>query len=333
VPQSGIRLCLLLIAAMSTSFAGGDDVPEVRFPSMSDNEAWQRLPLEAPRLPEWARILAGPSPKGTAALLHLDSRHRANNPIGNMLAGQLRWIAADAIGCEYARECAEFDLLNLGETSEAIQVLRDDDARWSPIQRATFQFAEKMTLAAYSVTDEEVAVLTDHYGPETFVGMVHTLAFANFENRVFLALGVVHSDEGPVPPADWPFDSELGAAAVAPQRPTHEELLASTSPVESSAEFDWSDQPFAALESHQQQQQQRSSRVPIPGDEALSFLPPDRVARSGRVIWSRVSLGYQPELTQGWFDLMNAFGEEAQLDRVFSNTMFWVVTRSNECFY
>ncbi len=324
---------LLIIAAMLTAIARGDDEPPASFPAMSDNETWQRLPLEAPRLPEWARILGGPLPNATGALLELDSFHRAENPIGNTLAGQLRWIAADAIGCEYARACAESDLLSLGETAAAIHVLRQDDVHWSPIQRATFQFAEMMTLAAYTVTAEEVAVLTEHYGPEGFVGMVHTLAFANFENRVFLALGVAHGEDGPLPPADWPIDLDHGTAATAPERPTHEELLESTAPVDPSGKIDWSEQSLALLDTLQLQQQQRTGRVPIPDDDALSFLPPERRERSGRIIWSRVSLGYQPELTQGWFNLMGAFSEESQLDEAFANTMFWVVTRNNQCFF
>lgn len=329
-----IRFTLLLtITTMLTSLAHGDDEPSARFPDLGNGEAWQRLPLEAPRLPEWARVLAGPLPKATGALLMLDSRHRAENPIGNILAGQLRWIAADAIGCEYARAVAEADLIRQGESADAIHALRIDDTRWSTIERATFQFAEKMTLAAYSVTDEEVAVLTDHYGPETYVGMVHTLAFANFENRLFLGLGIQVGDEGPVPAGDWAIDSSEGTGATAPERSTHEELLATTTPVDMSVRIDWSDRPIAALDALQSQQEQRTGRVPIPDDDALSFLPPEQRQRSGRVIWSRVSLGYQPQLTGGWFGLMDAFREESQLDRVFSNTMFWVVTRNNECFY
>jgi alkylhydroperoxidase family enzyme len=329
-----IRLCLLLIvAALLPGIARAADQPPARFSAMSDNETWQRLPLKAPSLPAWARILAGPLPKATGALLTLDSRHRADNPIGNMLAGQLRWIAADAIGCQYARACAESDLLRNGVPIEAIHALRQDDARWSPIERATFQFAEKMTLAAYSVTDAEVAALTDHYGPITFVGIVHTLAFANFENRLFLALGVAHGDEEPVPPQDWSIDLLQGAAAAAPERPTHEQLLASSLSFEPSAQIDWSDQPLALLDACQLQQQQRPGRVPIPDDDALSFLPPEQRQRSGAIIWSRVSLGYQPELTGGWFSLMDAFREESKLDRVFSNTLFWIVTRNNQCFY
>jgi hypothetical protein len=44
-------------------------------------------------------------------------------------------------------------------------------------------------------------------------------------------------------------------------------------------------------------------------------------------------MGYQPVLTKAWFDTMRLFHQEARMDRVFGNTYFWVITRSNECFY
>lgn len=328
-----MRFCLsLTVIAMLSPVACADE-PSRRFPMMTDSEAWQHLPRETPPLPEWARILAGPLPRSTGALLALDSRHRADNPIGGTLAGQLRWIAADALGSEYGRRCAEADLLRNGEPADAIRALRRDDPRWNTHQRRAFQFAEKTTLAAYTVTDEEVAALTEHYGAATFVGMVHTLAFANFENRLFLALGVAYGEGDSLPPQDWPIDLLHGTAAAAPERPTHEQLLAASPAVEFSSQIEWNRQPLALLDERQLQQQQRTARVPVPDDEALSFLPPEQLRRSGAIVWSRVSLGYQPELTQGWFNLMDAFREESQLDRVFANTMFWVVTRSNECFY
>ena len=30
---------------------------------------------------------------------------------------------------------------------------------------------------------------------------------------------------------------------------------------------------------------------------------------------------------------LSAFYEEAKIDRVFTNSVFWVVTRTNDCFY
>ena len=52
-----------------------------------------------------------------------------------------------------------------------------------------------------------------------------------------------------------------------------------------------------------------------------------------RIRWSLVCMGYQPELTLAWFACTRAFAEEAKQDRVFEESLFWVVTRSLQCFY
>jgi hypothetical protein len=44
-------------------------------------------------------------------------------------------------------------------------------------------------------------------------------------------------------------------------------------------------------------------------------------------------MGYQPELATGWSACTRAFGDEAKQDRVFEESLFWVVTRSITCFY
>jgi hypothetical protein len=44
-------------------------------------------------------------------------------------------------------------------------------------------------------------------------------------------------------------------------------------------------------------------------------------------------MGYQPEMTRAWFAVLYAFYDEAKPDRVFTNSVFWVVTRTNDCFY
>ena len=46
-----------------------------------------------------------------------------------------------------------------------------------------------------------------------------------------------------------------------------------------------------------------------------------------------MSTGYQPVMTRAWFACLGAFYEEAKVDRVFTNSMFWVITRTNDCFY
>jgi len=67
--------------------------------------------------------------------------------------------------------------------------------------------------------------------------------------------------------------------------------------------------------------------------QAARFLAQAAMGTSRAEIASVVSLGYEPKLTMAWFDCMGTFGQEASLDRVFAGSLFWVVTRTNECFY
>ena len=52
-----------------------------------------------------------------------------------------------------------------------------------------------------------------------------------------------------------------------------------------------------------------------------------------RIQWSLVCMGYQPELAAAWSACTRAFGEEAKQDRVFEESLFWVVTRTIHCSY
>jgi hypothetical protein len=53
----------------------------------------------------------------------------------------------------------------------------------------------------------------------------------------------------------------------------------------------------------------------------------------GRIAWGTLSMGYQPGLTSSWFQAMNAFHQEAKLDPVLAESIFWIVTRTADCFY
>ena len=58
---------------------------------------------------------------------------------------------------------------------------------------------------------------------------------------------------------------------------------------------------------------------------------PDADAGANR--WGLVGQTYQPELATAWSSCTQAFGEEADQDPVFEQSMFWVVTRTKGCFY
>jgi hypothetical protein len=84
-----------------------------------------------------------------------------------------------------------------------------------------------------------------------------------------------------------------------------------------------------------QTQRERPGRIAVPSwDDVLRGLPKDfPVRRPVRIKWSLVCMGYQPELAAAWGACTGAFYEEAKQDRVFEESLFWVVTRSLNCFY
>ena len=52
-----------------------------------------------------------------------------------------------------------------------------------------------------------------------------------------------------------------------------------------------------------------------------------------RIKWSLVVMGHQPQMGLARLKCLRTFGREANQDRVFEETMLWVVTRTIHCFY
>jgi hypothetical protein len=331
-----LRALLLLSLSLAAGCAavrgpeGRSDAPAgARFAPLSDEAAWKRLSRETPPLPIWARTLVDSLPRTTALQLDLDFLHRTKNPLGTVLAGRLRWAVADANQCAYARASAESDLAQAGLTADQLRRLGDADSL-SESERVAIEFARKLTWNGAAITDGEVADLIDVYGPDDAVAIVHTVAHANFQNRIFLALGAVAEPDGPFPPREVRPTADTSYAV--PARPA----LAAPSIVRSDTEHarpPWDERSFAQLRAELDRQKQRKPRIPKPDAVRLARLPrPDRERVAGTA-WGKVSMGYQPVLTTAWFQTMGAFESEAKLDEVFANTVFWVVTRTNDCFY
>lgn len=295
--------------------------PPAAFPAADADAAWARLPREAPPLPPWARALVGPLPKTTAKMLELDHLQRAKNPLGAELAALIHWTAADALDSKYGRAAAEADLkrTTFGGVPDAAKLPAD--------VRTAVAFARKLTTEGHAITDAEFAAVLRLYGPEKTTAIVHTVAFDNFLNRVLLGLG---ADGDPVPPVGVPFDAAGLAKVPVPVRPPWDDLTA-TKADGISVRADW--KAADDLDAKLDKQKGRSPRIPLPSAARLDALPPREKDMAGRVLWNTVSSGYQPEMTRAWFACLSAFYEESKVDRVFTNSMFWVVTRTNDCFY
>jgi hypothetical protein len=98
---------------------------------------------------------------------------------------------------------------------------------------------------------------------------------------------------------------------------------------------EWTAFDFDGLQRRLSTQKERPGRVRVPSwDEVLKGLSPGVArARPVRIRWSLVCMGYQPQLASAWSACTRSFGQESKQDRVFEESLFWVVTRSLQCFY
>jgi alkylhydroperoxidase family enzyme len=315
---------------------GADAAPAAKpgaFAPMLDNDAaWACMPPlekgERGALPNWARILARTMPRTTALLLELDYIQRAGNPLDPRVRGLTRLVAAKANRCGYAQAYALADLERLGLTQEAVaQLLTNPPEK----DRAILEFAHKMTVAAWSVTDAEAAELRERYGENTLVALIHVLAFANFHDRLIHGLGIDLEPNGPLLPRELKFSREGDVKAPPRTAPM-------TTAVDAPAGFsdpEWLALDYPALQKAMEAQRARPARVRVPtAEELLKNAPPGLPTnRPPRVRWSMTGYYYAPELTGGWLNTMRMYGAEARQDRVFEELYFWVVTRSLQCFY
>jgi hypothetical protein len=148
-----------------------------------------------------------------------------------------------------------------------------------------------------------------------------------------LTLGLSAEEGGPRPPLDVRF-----AKSAKPGQPAPLRVLPSFTPAPTettAADAEWLSMDLDRLHQEMQAQKERQPRILVPSwDEVRKRLPPEYAQRPpSRVRWSLVCLGYQPELTLAWFGCMRTFAEEAQQDRVFEESLFWVITRTLHCFY
>ncbi len=331
---------LLLIGAVIASAAALAEDPPMAPPKKSpayvpllENEtAWKRLPpTEKGALPAWARATAATMPRTTAAMLELDYLHRDGSPLPPRLRGLLRWRAAQANRCAYTQAQALADLRRAGIEQAALDEWTADLQRLPPDEQAALRFAHKLTRAAYTVTDAEVAELIKTFGEKQVVAMVQLLAFANFQDRLILALGV--AGEKPLPPPDVRFvKKKADEESTAPPRKMPD-APPGPEPASHITDPEWLAFKFDALQEKMAGQRAREPRIRVPAWEDFLKQNPKAPPRPVRIKWSLVCSGYQPALAQGWSACTRAFGEEARQSRAFEELLFWVVTRSLNCFY
>ena len=83
-------------------------------------------------------------------------------------------------------------------------------------------------------------------------------------------------------------------------------------------------------------QRRKPTRLRIPSwDEVARNLPEGLFKKPSDIVWYRIVFGYAPELAVPYEYFMRTAGAEAapKYDRVFGQSLFWVVTRAIKCPY
>jgi alkylhydroperoxidase family enzyme len=317
-----------------------------RVPLLADALAWKRLPpvesVGGQPLPSWARALAGPLPYTTAAMLELDRAYRASDSLDPKLAAAIRLVVARTVRSEYGIACAQADLKRLGLDQPAIDRFSGEDSSPAGPDHAALAFAKRMTTAGYASTDAELGALVQAFGEAKVVAIVLQTAYANFLYRMTQAFGLAVEPGGPLPPLDVRFTRRAGEAAVGsdvPAAPRPVPAVHATSPSEPNAKLtdaDWLRFGFDDLQARLEAQRERTPRVSIPTwEEFRKVLPASLYPRDRplKIRWSLLVSGRQPVLGPAWIKTTRTFGSESKQDRVFEESLFWVVTRSLRCFY
>ena len=327
-------LVMLLLDKETTTVQSQHGIP---IPSQA--AAWRHLPSAAKGarqpLPSWARVLAPTLPRTTSVLLELDYLQRTHSSIDRALRGKIRWVIAHANRCSYTEAMAAADLRRAGLSETELRILAGDFSGLPSGEREVLTFARQLTLAADRVSDEDVVGLIRHIGEKQVVAVVLLVAYGNFQDRLILALGLPSDAEACVPPLEVRFITE--------DNPSDKSSAQRVSPANGQIapgdvredDTEWRALDYAQLQSHMERQRARRSRIAVPVWENVQKLIPANypVKRPIRIRWSLVCLGYQPELGAGWLRGLRTFADEAKQDRVFEESLFWVITRSLHCFY
>jgi alkylhydroperoxidase family enzyme len=324
-------------------------------PVLTNAEAWKKLPPaeegQGQPLPSWIRALAGSLPKTAAAVLEWDYLHRAESPLEPKLRAKLRWITAHSNRCEYAKAYARADYVRAGGKADDIDDLPRQLDKLPDAERKALQVMRQLAEAGYTITDAQMTELVKAHGEKQVAAMVLLSAYANFQDRLLLALGVSVEKDGPMPPVKVRFrkppapvakdEPKKDASAKKDQEVPKRKLTPPAKdppPIpEKVDDPEWTSISMDTLRGLMEQQKaRRQIRIRIPDAKVVqASLPPEmpQPEKQVQIIWYLVTFGYQPQLTEAWGRTGRAFREDADLDRVHTGSLFWIVTRANMCFY
>ncbi len=322
--------------------------------------AWSKLPHatlgSGKPIPTWAKILAPSLPYTTAAMLELEYQYRTQpiflladgNPDEsrrewNYLSYVARYAVARFHRCAYGLQSAREDLKRCGKEA-LLESLEKGPDGLSELESKVYRFAWQLADRGSMLTDEQVETLRIEVGNEAMMGLVLQIAHGCFQDRLHWALGISDRSDASSPPLEIQFadSTKNGANTPSAMRTDSAAMLESVASnsdkLESNAAVPaplvWEDADVAGMQRSLWAQKTRTARIPVPDwDTVVPKIPSDLYRRPLRIRWSRAVVGYQPILGPAWIKCLRVFEQEAHQNRVFEESVFWVVTRSLKCYY
>ncbi|XZE19091.1 carboxymuconolactone decarboxylase family protein [Pirellulaceae bacterium SH449] len=310
----------------------------------SSEECWKTLPQpigsDRPTLPSWIRMIAREMPRTAAAFIELDYAQRQSGPVDHKLRAAMRWVAAEANRCQYTMKIAAYDAMQAGVSQDKWESLTiGDRAKWSPTERAALEFAYGMTRDSDGVTDELFSYLAKELGDRVVASIVLHMAYANFQDRLILCLGLEATENDLTPPVNVRFSPEsLEKRTIAPSPNTPKQIGTPESKpqdlIAHGESYTWL--PYEKLQERLQIQKVRKTRLRVPDwQEFASKLPDGLMPVASDIVWYKVAFGYAHELAVPFEIYMRTAGSEISTnwDRAFGNSIFWMVTDAMKCPY
>jgi len=319
--------------------------------AVSNEQAWKLLPpsdgTRTEELPIWARMMVSELPRTTAAYLELDRAQRTLGAVSPDLRAACRFVSAKTIGCEYSMATARADAKSAHVPAEKWSSIEDESWKtWSKDEQLALEFAKQMSLDSDSIADEFFSNLVAKFGDQAAACMVLHSAYANFQDRFLLCLQISQEESVGSPPVTARFAPAGLVSTTTPPlnlAPSTGDIASTTadpppastkSAIEKNKMHTWL--PFEGLQTRLDQQRKRKTRLPIPEWGAITpKLPEGLMDKPSDIVWYRIAFGYASELAVPFEIYMRTAGSEIKKnwDRIFGNSIFWIVTDAMKCPY
>jgi len=319
--------------------------------AVSNEIAWKLLPpsdgARTDELPIWARMMVSEMPRTTAAYLELDRSQRTLGAVAPGLRAACRFVTANANRCAYSIATARTDAKSAQVPAEKWSTIEDESWKsWSDDERLALDFAKQMAMDSDGISDDFFSNLVSKFGESAAACMVLHSAYANFQDRFLLCLQISRENANGLSPVNARFDpAGLVSTTTPPPKPATSNSVATPDPANPSAvtakptskksmNYTWL--PFDGLQERLVQQRKRKTRLPIPEWDAIApKLPVGLMDKPSAIVWYRIAFGYASELAVPFEIYMRTAGSEVSKnwDRVFGNSIFWIVTDAMKCPY